>query len=145
MKVCSKWVCLKFPGWILSVFMHFYEGLDGFWTVLSPLSTFFDCFRPCLAHFGHTRATLGPKSGHYWNHFGLNPGSLGVTQGYFLPPFWHRLEFIFGPFWAIFEPFFQSFLRFFGDVLGPSTQNWAKMMQVRAKICKFPENSPKLC
>ena len=30
MKVCSKWVCLKGPGWILSVFKQFDEGLYDF-------------------------------------------------------------------------------------------------------------------
>ena len=30
MKVCSKWVCLKGPEQILSVFKQFGEGLDDF-------------------------------------------------------------------------------------------------------------------
>ena len=30
MNVCSKWVCLEGPEWVLSVFQQFDEGLDDF-------------------------------------------------------------------------------------------------------------------
>ena len=39
MSVCSKWEYLEGPEWIFSVFMHFYEVLDGF-------PNFLECFDP---------------------------------------------------------------------------------------------------
>ena len=44
----------KRSGWILSVVIHFYEGPDGFWAVLSSLSSFLTVSRPFWVDLGDT-------------------------------------------------------------------------------------------
>ena len=44
----------KRSGWILSVVIHFYEGPDGFWAVLSSLSSFLTVSRSFWVDLGDT-------------------------------------------------------------------------------------------
>ena len=50
---CAVSGCVwKWFGWILSVFMHFYEGLHAFWTGFHSFWPFLTVFEPCLTLFG---------------------------------------------------------------------------------------------
>ena len=49
---CAVSRCVwKYSQWILSVFMHFYEGVHDFWMVFAPLSTLLIVLGPFLALF----------------------------------------------------------------------------------------------
>ena len=160
MKVCSKWVCLKFPGWILSLFMHFYEGQDGFWTVLSHYLHFFAVFGPCLAHFGPYKCHFGTKirsflgsflgrSGVTWGHSGILfatvlasfCGHFGAVFTTFLRPFSAHC----GHFWAIFSVIFAGFLEMFWDLQRKIEQKWCKWGQKYANFRKIHQSYAKLC
>ena len=162
MKVCSKWVGLESPEWILNVFIHFYEGPDAFWTVLCDFLTGFESFLTLSGgiygpfwgtkngtKMGSSLGDFGPFLGRsgvisvsfgiilgFWCHFDLFLGSL---SGLFRP--------IFGPFWPPFFPIFGPFLRQFCRFFGKLTATLSKIIQEKAKCANFCQNShnAKLC
>ena len=103
MNVCRMWACVDVScQWILSVFMHFYEGLDGFWTDF--IFRHYRHFWPFLDHFW---PFLGPKwmiFGSLWGHFRVTYGWFCIVLGRFevvLASFWHHFlgGFFSAPFW----------------------------------------------
>ena len=135
----SLWKCAvsgcvwKHPAWILSVFMHFYEGLLGFWTGFWLLPTFLIVFEPFFdliwSHTGPFLDYFGTKMGWFWGDFGPFSDHSSVILGSLREHFgvdWTPLWTIFGPFWPIwghFSVILRSFLWFFAVVLGSSLQN----------------------
>ena len=105
------WKC---PEWILSVFMHFYEGPHYFWP-----------FWPVWSHFwpypGLYRAFLGRN---FWCRFSV-----------VLTPFWALLGPFLSRFWTLFGPFLPvcEFLWCFGKL----TAKLSTMMQEKAQLCNF--------
>ena len=149
MKVCSARCVWKYPGCILSVFMHFYEAPSDFWTVFFLLLlTFFDL---CWGIFVHICDYIGPFLDHFWNrdilgwfwtnlevdlrsfwgHFRVTFWSFSHRFGIVLVSFWPHFEAFLGylPVWAIFGLFarfwaiFTVILRFLSDVLRSWLQN----------------------
>ena len=124
------WKC---PEWILSVLVHFDEGLDDFSTVffLPTLLTPFDPFEPFLTISGLYKVFLDHFwdqnrifLGRFWDDFGpfflggVDPGGhFEVTWG----SFWVRFGVVLNPFWTIFEtpPLFFAIFRPFLGLLCP--------------------------
>ena len=108
MNVCRMWACVDVScQWILSVFMNFYEDLDGFWTDF--IFRHYRHFWPFLDHFW---PFLGPK----WMIFGSLWGHFRVTYGWFcivLGSFWGYFDIVLASFFGRF--FFCAFL----TILGP--------------------------
>ena len=118
------WKC---PEWILSVFMHFYEGPHYFW----PFWPFWSHFWP---YPGLYRAFLGRN---FWCRFSVVLTPFWALLGPFLSRFWT-------PFWTVFAR-----LRVFGMFWeanckikhndarkGTTMQLSAKMHRNYAKLCK---------
>ena len=118
------WKC---PEWILSVFMHFYEGPHYFW----PFWPFWSHFWP---YPGLYRAFLGRN---FWCRFSVVLTPFWALLGPFLSRFWT-------PFWTVFAR-----LRVFGMFWeanckikhndarkGTIVQLSAKMHQNYTKLCK---------
>ena len=132
---CNLWKCAvsgcvwKHPAWILRMFIHFYEGLDDFWTVFGhfwPLLTLFESF---LTLSGAYRAIFRPFWNHhrvilewFWTIFGSIRGHMGSLWDHFgivLESFLGRFDVVRTAFWGLFRPFFGPFsLRFFLPFLG---------------------------
>ena len=117
-KKCAVSGCVwNDPGWILTVFIHFYEALPNFRVVVFLT---FDLFGPFLSHFdtiwghfwtktGPSRVILGVILGHFWvepRSFGGHFGSFGHRFGIILVSFWGRFDRILRPSWCLFGPFF---------------------------------------
>ena len=116
---CAVSGCVwKHPGWFLSVFMHFYEGLDDFWTIFGYFWPFLTVFGPFWSQkwveMAQNRAKMGPKwdkNVSFWGDFGPflgRSGHSGVTSDHFgiaLASFWGR----FGVVWPHFRPFLVRF------------------------------------
>ena len=111
----------KYPVWMLSVFMRYFEGLHGFWSLL----TFF--FYGFLSHFW---PHLGPHEASL-NHFGTKMGTklghLGVTWWWF----WHRFGIIF---WGRFDVVLTPFKDFSGPFF---CAFWANFCPFSRSYCVF--------
>ena len=142
----------KYPAWILSVFMHFSEGADGFWTVF--FFVIIDIFVRFWAIFG----LLGATKGHFWDQNGVILGGFGPflgRSGVILGPLSDRVVIVwvsfwvvlvsfwprFGSFWFLFWGHFYGHFAVLGDVLGKLD---AKLSEGKIYAI-FCQSSPKLC
>ena len=81
----------KGPVRILSFFKQFDEGLDDFWTLFEPFSTYLGLYRDILGPFwdkiGSFCGDFGPFFGAIRGHFGVTLGSLWHGFGNILRSF----------------------------------------------------------
>ena len=111
-------------------------------------------FGPFLALFGAYKGHFGNKMGWFgvilgapWDHFGIVSASCWCRLGVVLTSFWAFL-------WPLL-PILAHFAFFFCHVYGGFAAFWrcfgkftsklSKLMQVKANIWNFCQNSPKLC
>ena len=156
MKGCSKWVW-KYPGWILNVFIHFYEGLDGLWAFRSSMSIFLTVLSILGGYFG---TKMGPFLGSIrviWGSFWCR---FGIIVASFWGRFWCRFDAILRLLWTILARFLVVFWEvwegsldhlapppplFLGGILRSVCGFWRGFGRLNAKLIKMVQEKAKMC
>ena len=100
-----------------------------------------------LYDFGPFLGRSGVTLGSIRDHFGIVLVSFSTP----FEAFWALFGLFLEHFWAIFDPIFGPFSRsfffavFFLLGFAKLTTKLSKLMQEKAKLCKFPPNSPNIC